>query len=93
VLAGLARLDAIARARHGRAFADLGAGARAAVVATLAAEPEGPRTIEVALGLVLEAAFGDPVYGVNPDGIGWAWIGHEPALPRPKAPWRAGKRG
>jgi len=92
VLSGLRRLDALARAAHGRPFADLEPEARLAAVEALGREPEGARSTAVVLGLVFEAAYGDPVYGVNPDGIGWASIGHEPPRPRPKGPWRAGRR-
>ncbi len=35
------------------------------------------------LTLIFESMFADPVYGCNPDGIGWKWLGYEPGLPRP----------
>jgi gluconate 2-dehydrogenase gamma chain len=31
------------------------------------------------------------VYGGNPDGIGWRWLGHVPGYPRPPADKVAGK--
>ena len=32
---------------------------------------------------LLEALLLDPVYGGNPDGIGWKWLEHQPGFPRP----------
>lgn len=39
---------------------------------------------------VFEALLSDPVYGGNPDGIGWAWLEHIPGLPRPAKSTRYG---
>ena len=32
---------------------------------------------------IFEALLSDPVYGGNPEGIGWRWLGHRPGFPRP----------
>jgi len=37
------------------------------------------------LGYIFEALLVDPVYGGNPNGIGWKWLEHQPGLPRPTA--------
>ena len=37
------------------------------------------------LSLIFEALLLDPIYGVNPDKVGWKWLGHNPGLPRPTA--------
>lgn len=39
---------------------------------------------------LFEALLSDPVYGGNPDGIGWAWLDHTPGLPRPLESTRYG---
>ena len=31
----------------------------------------------------VEGFFADPVYGGNSNGIGWAWLEHQPGFPRP----------
>jgi len=33
---------------------------------------------------IFEALLGDPIYGCNPEGIGWKWLNHDPGQPRPK---------
>lgn len=35
------------------------------------------------LTLIFEALLLDPIYGVNPDNIGWKWLSHNPGTPRP----------
>ena len=45
------------------------------------------------LSFVLEAFFGDPAHGGNPDEVAWKWAGHKPGFPRPpKAGWRMVER-
>ena len=35
------------------------------------------------LTLIFEALLLDPLYGVNPDSVGWNWLNHNPGMPRP----------
>ena len=35
------------------------------------------------LTLIFEALLLDPLYGVNPNNIGWKWLNHNPGVPRP----------
>ena len=35
------------------------------------------------LTLIFEALLLDPLYGVNPNNIGWTWLNHNPGMPRP----------
>lgn len=35
------------------------------------------------LTLIFEALLLDPIYGVNPDNVGWKWLNHNPGMPRP----------
>lgn len=35
------------------------------------------------LTILFEAMFADPIYGSNPEGIVWKWLGHNPGQPRP----------
>ncbi|MCP4047869.1 MAG: gluconate 2-dehydrogenase subunit 3 family protein [Gammaproteobacteria bacterium] len=45
----------------------------------------GANWISTLLSYILEALLSDPVYGGNPDGIGWKWLKHQPGFPRPPA--------
>ncbi|MCU7939327.1 MAG: gluconate 2-dehydrogenase subunit 3 family protein [gamma proteobacterium symbiont of Bathyaustriella thionipta] len=44
---------------------------------------EGSRWLITLLNYVLEALLTDPVYGGNPDGIGWQWLEHRAGEPHP----------
>ena len=43
----------------------------------------GRNWISSLLTYILEALLSDPVYGGNPDGVGWRWLEHQPGFPRP----------
>jgi gluconate 2-dehydrogenase gamma chain len=43
----------------------------------------GKNWLSLLLYYILEALLADPVYGSNPDGIGWQWLEHQPGFPRP----------
>ncbi len=43
----------------------------------------GRRWIATLMDFLFEALLADPVYGGNPDGIGWKWLDHSPGFPRP----------
>jgi gluconate 2-dehydrogenase gamma chain len=38
------------------------------------------------LDYIMEALLTDPVYGGNPNSIGWQWLKHQPGFPRPTTP-------
>ncbi len=85
---GIRKLDAAAGEQRRTSFADLNVEDRDRALATLKKDPYGTRTIWLVLSFTLEAMFGDPVYGGNPGGVGWAWIMYEPGVPRAKTPWK-----
>lgn len=80
---GLAHLRAIATRSAGRAFDDLDAQGRDQSLRTLEAEEGGTEWILLVLDYIFEALLADPVYGGNPDGIGWRWLAYEPGHRRP----------
>ncbi len=49
----------------------------------IAKSDAGERWLSYLLLLIFEALLSDPVYGGNPDGIGWQWLEHQPGFPRP----------
>lgn len=65
-------LDVAARAMGEARFADLERGARRAVLTSFDAE-----FVRTAYEHAVEGTYGDPVYGGNRDGVGWAAIGYE----------------
>lgn len=43
----------------------------------------GYRWLSLILIYIFEASLSDPIYGGNPNKIGWKWLEHNPGLPRP----------
>ncbi len=39
--------------------------------------------LSMVLTYIFEALLSDPVYGGNPDQVGWRWLEHQPGFPRP----------
>lgn len=80
--AGLAALDAYARAQAGGSFAALAPERQDALLADLEQNratgfmPSPSAFFDLVLGHTLEGTFGDPHYGGNQDFIGWELIGY-----------------
>jgi gluconate 2-dehydrogenase gamma chain len=80
--AGLAALEAHARAKAGRAFADLPPDKQDELIGDLEQNrapgftPSSSAFFALVLGHTLEGTFGDPHYGGNRDFIGWELIGY-----------------
>ncbi len=45
----------------------------------------GENYIYTSLNYILEALLCAPVYGSNPDAMGWKWLEHNPGFPQPKS--------
>lgn len=82
---GVESINKLARGMTGKHFVELSNDRREAVLRGFEATPDGERWLAETLGYLMEALLGDPVYGGNPDGIGWRWLAHNPGFPRPPA--------
>ena len=83
ILQGVGWLDDLARERHKTAFPELDPGTREDLLRQTADSEPGERWLSNLITYTLEALLADPLYGGNPGGIGWTWLGHDPGLPRP----------
>jgi gluconate 2-dehydrogenase gamma chain len=80
---GVTWLNDISRKQKSRDFAQLDESDREQVLRTIDRSRAGERWLSLVLSYVLEALLSDPVYGGNPDGIGWQWLEHQPGYPTP----------
>lgn len=55
------------------------------LISKIAKSTSGERWLSFLLLYIFEALLTDPVYGSNPNGIGWAWLEHKPGFPSPPA--------
>ena len=82
---GAGWLNDIANKKHAKMFYDLGELAREQVLRQVEQSSAGERWISILLLYIFEALLSDPVYGGNPDGIGWTWLEHQSGFPAPTA--------
>ena len=90
VLMGVDWLEDLARERYQATFVDLDALRRERLLRQVAASEKGENWLSTLLLYVCEALLVDPVYGGNPEGIGWAWLEHQTGFPRPTPDKRYG---
>jgi len=90
ILKGVDWLEDLSRRRHKSAFINLDPIRREQVLREVANTEKGENWLSTLLLYLCEALLIDPVYGGNPDGIGWAWLEHQPGFPRPTPEKRYG---
>ena len=82
--AGVARVDETAMELHQNPFVALQQGQREAVLRNMeAGEQQGRAWLQEMIRYIFEALLSDPVYGGNPQEVGWKWLQHTPGFPRP----------
>ena len=65
-------------------YAELSAQQRQRVLKSIAAYRWGESWIDTIMTYIFEAMFGDPLYGINKNQVGWKWLNHKGGEPRPK---------
>lgn len=83
ILNGVRWLNELALERHKADFVHLSYSQQAAMLQQITKTKAGRNWASKLLSYLLEALLSDPVYGGNPDGIGWKWLEHRPGYPRP----------
>ncbi len=84
VVNGVGRLQDASRERFDVLFSDLSFEQREQLLRYLADKTRWGRAwLSLLLYYLFEALLSDPVYGGNPDEIGWQWLEHQPGFPRP----------
>lgn len=86
IVNGVGRLQDASRERFDAVFVDLDDERSEQLLRYLADKTRWGRAwLSLMLYYIFEALLSDPVYGGNPDGIGWRWLQHQPGFPRPPA--------
>ncbi len=85
LLQGPAWLNELAREAHGADFPALSADRQEVLLQRIARSRAGENWLSLLLLYIFEALLTAPVYGGNPDGIGWRWLAHNPGFPLPTA--------
>lgn len=82
---GIAWVEETAQETYEENFTSLTRKKQELLIANISKENWGENWLSVLLTFIFEAMFADPLYGSNPDGIGWKWLEHNPGNPRPTA--------
>ncbi len=80
---GIIQLEKVIRDMQYQHFTVLPSSQRETVLRKLENEANGKQWLRTILNYILEALLSDPIYGGNPNGIGWQWLEHQPGFPRP----------
>ncbi len=83
IFRGIGWLDGLTRERHKKSFLQLSEVQQQAIIEVIVKSRAGRNWVSTLLTYTLEALLMDPVYGGNPDGIGWKWLAHQPGFPTP----------
>ncbi|WP_065188476.1 gluconate 2-dehydrogenase subunit 3 family protein [Shewanella woodyi] len=83
ILQGVGWLEELAKSTHGVSFIKLSTKEQDTVLKQIAKSRAGENWLSLLLYYLLESLTLDPIYGGNPDGIGWQWLEHQPGFPRP----------
>ncbi|WP_299793509.1 gluconate 2-dehydrogenase subunit 3 family protein [uncultured Shewanella sp.] len=83
ILRGVGWLEEQSKSTQGESFVKLTPAAQDAVMRQISQTRAGENWLSLLLYYLLESLTLDPIYGGNPDGIGWKWLEHQPGFPRP----------
>jgi gluconate 2-dehydrogenase gamma chain len=85
ILDGVDWLNRLAIARYTGVFASCEPAQQDTLLREITNSKAGERWLSYLLLYLFEALLSDPIYGGNPNGIGWSWLQHIPGFPRPPA--------
>lgn len=83
IFRGVGWLDGLTREHHKKTFVQLNKAEQQAIIEVIVKSQAGQNWVSLLLNYILEALLMDPVYGGNPEGIGWQWLAHQPGFPTP----------
>jgi gluconate 2-dehydrogenase gamma chain len=83
ILRGVNWLEDLSLQQHQVGFLKLPAEQQDKLLRQVARSDAGENWIATLLIYLLEALLSAPVYGGNPDQVGWRWLGHQPGFPLP----------
>lgn len=83
IINGIGWVNETAQEDYDSDFVQLSGPDQEQLIAKISEESWGEDWLAVILNYLFEALLSDPVYGSNPDGIGWKWLDVYAGNPRP----------
>jgi len=83
IVKGVGWLDSLSEQTQGDQFIKLSGEKQDKVLQQISKSSAGENWLSILIYYLIEALLFDPIYGGNPDGIGWKWLEHQPGFPAP----------
>ena len=83
IFKGIGWLNQLANTQHKTNFISAKPEQQEQLIQKISTSQSGERWLSYLLLYLFEALLSDPIYGSNPDGIGWQWLEHQPGFPTP----------
>lgn len=83
ILNGPTWLNELSNSEYAKPFIQLTSTQQEQLLQRIAQSNAGESWLALLLLYIFEALLSSPVYGGNPDGIGWHWLKHNPGFPQP----------
>jgi len=84
IISGLAWLESFTKETMNKSFVQLSNTQQHKLLTQFSKTKKHENWMSILVYYLIEALLLDPVYGGNPNGIGWKWLEHQPGFPRPK---------
>jgi gluconate 2-dehydrogenase gamma chain len=85
IINGIGWVDETAEEVHSKKYESLNLEQKKYLIEIISKEDWGKSWLSALLTFIFEAMFADPLYGSNPNGIGWKWLDYNPGNPKPEA--------
>ncbi len=83
VVKGIGWLDGLSQQTQGDQFIKLDSQQQDKILSQISQSSAGENWLSLLIYYLIEALTLDPIYGGNPEQIGWQWLKHQPGFPRP----------
>lgn len=83
IVKGIGWLDSLSEQTQGTSFIKLKEPQQNKILTQISQSSAGENWLSILIYYLMEALLFDPIYGGNPDQIGWKWLKHQPGFPRP----------
>ncbi|MFT6734807.1 MAG: gluconate 2-dehydrogenase gamma chain [Polaribacter sp.] len=83
IIKGIGWLNGLSKQTQGDNFLKLSLVKQEKVLQQISQSSTGENWMSIIIYYIMEALLFDPIYGGNPDSIGWKWLEHQPGFPAP----------
>lgn len=85
IFKGIGWLNGYTQSQKKQNFIALNTADKEMMLKAISRSGAGQNWLNNLIGYIYEAMLSPPIYGGNPNGIGWKWLEHQPGYPLPKA--------